>query len=150
VATLVVDTNILVFATPGSKDFIPEAAELLWSILNICHSIAVDEEYKIVEREYKKRMHNNPTLIAWWTHMRNKNKIQFRSGQGIQVDGLKEMDNCFACVAIRTPDRILITENVRHFNQEVKRKLASKGVRILRLDDAYNIICRDPRNRNLQ
>jgi len=141
--TLVIDTNILVFASLSCNDFKPEAVELLWNIHNVCHSIAVDEKCKIVEQEYKKYMRNNQMLITWWTHMRLKGGIKYRSGQGIQIGNLKELDNCFACVAIRTPDRILITDNERDFNGEIKKKLARKGVKILCLHEAHKYICRN-------
>lgn len=139
---LVIDTNILILATPTKSDFSTKAAELIWGIVNLNHCIAVDDEGKIVEREYKKYMRRNRTLIVWWKFMHLKNKIKYRSGQGPQICDLKEMDNCFACVAMRTPDKILVTENERDFNAEVQRILARRGVRTLCLRDGYTLVCR--------
>jgi len=141
---LVIDTNILILATPANSDFNTKAAELIWGIVNLDHCIAVDEEGKIVEREYKKYMQRNWTLISWWKFMRLKGKIKYRSGQGSRICDLKEMDNCFACVAMRTPDRILVTENERDFNAEVQRILAKRHVRTLSLHDGYSLVCRYP------
>jgi len=137
----VIDTNILIYASASHNDFKPEAAEFLWNIFNICHCIAVDEEGKIVGKEYKKYMRNNPTLIKWWKFMLKKKKVKFRSGQGIKIDDLKELDNCFACVAIRTPDKILITNDGKDFNNEVKRELARRGVQVFCLEEAHARFC---------
>jgi len=139
---LVVDTNILKLATPTKTDFDSRATELLMRIVNVDHCIAVDYEGKIVEREYKKHMKRNWMLIAWWTQIRLRNKIKYRSGQGAQICDLKEMDNCFACVTLRTPDKILITEDKRHFNAKVKKALARKGAKTLHLLDGYTLVCR--------
>ena len=140
--TLVIDTNILIHASASLNDFKPEAAEFLWKIYTICHCIAVDQEGKIVSKEYKKYMKNNPTLIRWWKFMNRKKKIKFRSGQGIKVDDLKELDNCFANVAIRSPDKILITNDERDFNNEVKRELERRGVQVFSLEEAHNRFCK--------
>lgn len=73
--------------------------------------------------------------------MRLGNKITYRNGRGEQFGDLKEMDNCFACVAMRTPDRVLVTLNKRHFNDEIKRRLAQRHVEVLDLEAAYEQIC---------
>lgn len=139
---LVVDTNILILATPTNTDFDSEAVEFIWSIVNLDHCIAVDEDGKIVEREYKKHMRENRMLIVWWKFMLLKKKIKYRSGQGPQICDLEEMDNCFACVAMRTPDQILVTEDKRDFNAEVQRVLARRGVRTFCLHNGYTLVCR--------
>jgi hypothetical protein len=94
-----------------------------------------------MDREYKKYMLRNHVFTSWMTSMRLRNKIKYRSGTGEQIGDLKEMDNCFALVAIRTPDRILITENRRHFNEDIKRRLKQRNVQVLYLDEAYKLIC---------
>lgn len=141
--TLVVDTNILVRAFPTRKG-VPidsKASEMIWRIFNDQYCIAVDDENRIMDNEYKKYMMNNQHLTSWMTSMRLSNKITHRCGTGEQIGDLKEMDNCFACVALRTPDRILITENWKHFNEDIKRRLARRNVRVLYLDEAYEMVC---------
>ena len=69
------------------------------------------------------------TLIVWWKYIHLKGKLKFRSGKGKQICDLKELDNCFAWVAIRTTDKILITED-SHFNGDVKKALSRKGVSV--------------------
>jgi rRNA-processing protein FCF1 len=137
----VVDTNILVLAFSTKKDLSSKASELMWRILNGPYRIAVDDEAQIVEVEYKKHMRNNQTMTTWWTRMKLKDKIALRCGRGVQFGDLKEMDNCFACVAMRTPDRVLITENKRHFDADVKKKLLQRNVHVLDLESAYDRFC---------
>lgn len=140
---LVLDTNILEFATVSHNDFKPEALELLFGIITVGqHCIAVDDEGKIVEREYKRHMKNNQVLITWWKQMGLRKKIKTRPGNGFQFGDLKEMDNCFACVSINTPDKILVSED-GHFDGKVKRLLNRRGVAIIKTDACNMLVCRN-------
>ncbi len=136
---IVLDTNILVFASPQKNDHNPKASALIWEMLSICHSICIDSEYKIMDREYKKHMKNDITLTSWLKYMRLRDKIKYRTGEG-EIKGLKEMDCIFACVATRTPDRAFITENGRCFNHNVKNELKKHGVNVMNLEEGYEYI----------
>jgi hypothetical protein len=141
---LVLDTNILELATPKrGSDFNSEASELIWRILNDeSQSIAVDEEGKIVEREYHPHLNGNQTLITWFMNMRLRNKVKKRPGMGFQIGNLQEMDNCFACVSMRTPAKILVSED-SDFQGDVKKGLAKKGVKVMKTNQCHRLICRE-------
>jgi hypothetical protein len=143
VVMLVLDTNILELATPKrGSDFNSEASDLIWRILNgKSQSIAVDEEGKIVEREYNPHMFGNQALIIWFMHMRMKKKVKQLPGKGLQFGNLQEMDNCFACVSTKTPDKILVSED-SDFQGDVKNELAKKGVKVLKTNQCHTLICR--------
>lgn len=138
---LVLDTNILGLACPEIKGFSPVAVNLIWAMFNTCNSIVIDEDGKIMNCEYKKFMKSSLTLTKWMKLMREANKIKTCNGLGNSIKTLDKMDGIFACVAINSEDKILITENGRDFNSEVKRKLKNKNVDVLNLQQGYTLVC---------
>lgn len=139
--TVVIDTVILGLACPEDKDFSPEAVNLIWSILTICYKIAIDHDSFIMEREYNIWRRKSRSLSSWIKMMNKKRKIKHCNGIGYKIKGLTEMDNRFACVTINTEDKILITENFRCFNEDVRRRLRRYGVEVINLKKGYDLIC---------
>ncbi len=137
---LVIDTNIIGLAADMKEEQYPVAIEFLFHVLNRCNRIVLDNNDQILD-EYKKFLSGNPPLICWMHRMKMKNKIEYRKADGDGIKGLDGVDNIIAIISTKTDDKIIVTENPRHFTKDVIRRLNRKGVKVLPLELAYTTFC---------
>lgn len=135
---IVLDTWVLEKASSQAQTDIESAEffksiELLSRIYNKCHRIILDYDGEI-EKEYEK--HAKDFSKRWLVRMSIlQDKIKFRGRASMKIN-MDPDDKKFIEVAVNSPDRIVISGDSDFFDDEFKKQIKDKRLKIFTVDEA--------------